>query len=81
MLRNIIDVRQYVVIDYDPLLIEEDPAFKIHFDMRLNGISDAEIQSKMMEDRVCPDLLLTPTVISPNYWGRDLKHLLSFLEA
>ena len=60
MLRNIIDVRKVVVIDYDPLWIEEDPAFKIYFDMKLNGISDEDIQSKR-EDHVCPDLLLAPT--------------------
>ena len=40
MLRNMIDVRKDVMIDYDPLLIEEDPELKIYFDMSLNGITD-----------------------------------------
>ena len=43
MMRNILDVRHDVVIDYDPLSIEEYPAFKIYFDMMLNRISDEEI--------------------------------------
>ena len=72
---------QDVVIDYDPSLIEENSAFKIYFDTRLNGISDEEIQYKMREDCVCPYLLLTPAVISLNDWGKELKHLLSLLKA
>ena len=81
MMRNILDVRHDVVMDYDPLSIEEYPALKIYFDMMLNRISDEEIQSNIREDCVCPDILLTPTAISPNDWGRDSKNLLILLKA